>query len=1076
MSVVTLRSTQHDNASDVSESAVMFNNNFREAIQLNKNHQVELISISINKLDQYNIESGLNDTFSWRLGRGANSLSENPPFAQHIVTIPPNTYSGDELALEMENQLNLSNLTGVYTWSCEYFKATGAQEFARFRIYYEQNILPLAGLNDTILTLKFGTDDDFDITVNQTTDGKSIEFTEPEYIYDVIGDQDLIVNDPAYAWDGNMSIYANGGITSQAVDPITITRDIDMEGINQIQNFLNNSLGLAVYSDWTRPGNLANNWEFAIAVSQPQAVLTSYNIGITSGYVLSLNNAVQGATPHLLNDLVSITSAITGLDCTAQVTNLTPFELTVLEEGVAYVVGETCNIVALNGIGVGGTCDIQTLVDENGTGYLGYGANQVRYKTFTNGVGFGYEVIINAVDVNGTPTSYTVMNHGLLYLDGDILTLDDPSHIGIAQKIIVSSTGNYAEPYVGSSISYSGSIGISKEDFLNGFDVENWEHEFEISELSNPVAPTDPNIVLNQTVDENDADEFNYPMTIRKVAGSGLSVAGVQPVAPNSVFPTFQTPMPPLGGQFISNTTYQINAVTGTGSGATCVVTPTPNAQGQIDAVTINTAGTGFQFGDEVDAVLTNDPANTVIKLRVVNVLAETYPSYTISFANTYPRSVMGFRADFENDWTINNMQMKFELLPITVGEQLDQIRFQIFQKTDNNQPLEQPLDHIILNLDMENVVNLPTVTSWTNFQFGNDSINMEISIEQTQVINCWISHDVGGDGNYQERQLILSTERDTPSQPSEQITNFLSRIRENWYPIHPIYATNRGYGFNADITRIEINAITDLELITQNNKIFYMNSQDNSIDWNYQAIIPFLLGYVAGTITPQLFPYAVKFGHVSRGNIFRGLLPQSQITQRNLISPFDLIPNNSTIEYVLGMDEFLSFDEGDAGGDSGENVITTPLENEPQMTMQLPTLHLELPDFNIKSWIGSTGEAGTGSGDTGKCIHVIPSEKWQGDSGVVGLFQYSTPYSQPIDLNLVNDQTFYNINAKLRLSNGRIPTNLINPTEITLRFSEKESSKTENVMNNMTEKLADLIAERQTNKISNIMQNTPRI
>ena len=63
MSLLTLRSTNNNNGSNVSESAANFSNHFKEGIVISPGDTFELVSMSINKLDKFEIIQGVNDTF-----------------------------------------------------------------------------------------------------------------------------------------------------------------------------------------------------------------------------------------------------------------------------------------------------------------------------------------------------------------------------------------------------------------------------------------------------------------------------------------------------------------------------------------------------------------------------------------------------------------------------------------------------------------------------------------------------------------------------------------------------------------------------------------------------------------------------------------------------------------------------------------------------------------------------------------------------------------------------------------------------------------------------------------------------
>ena len=132
------------------------------------------------------------------------------------------------------------------------------------------------------------------------------------------------------------------------------------------------------------------------------------------------------------------------------------------------------------------------------------------------------------------------------------------------------------------------------------------------------------------------------------------------------------------------------------------------------------------------------------------------------------------------------------------------------------------------------------------------------------------------------------------------------------------------------------------------------------------------------------------------------------------------------------------------------------------------PALHVELPDFNIKSWSGQ-------SSDTGRAIAVIPKEQWTTDEST-GVLHYQAQYPIPIDLNLPHSRPFYELSARLRQPNGQLADDLINPTEICLKIGENEESRQSRVMMKAMERMGEIISNSQDRKISAMTDNNPML
>ena len=173
-----------------------------------------------------------------------------------------------------------------------------------------------------------------------------------------------------------------------------------------------------------------------------------------------------------------------------------------------------------------------------------------------------------------------------------------------------------------------------------------------------------------------------------------------------------------------------------------------------------------------------------------------------------------------------------------------------------------------------------------------------------------------------------------------------------------------------------------------------------------------------------------------------------------------DLTPAGS-INPVLGFNRLYNFTSGQTtnGVTSTSNPITNIAE---------PTLSLELPDFNIKGANGNTG-------DSMRVIAVVPKEELNTNEKTGTLHYYPT-FPIMIDLNLPQEQIFYDLNAILRLPDGRVANDLINPTEITLLFKEGEESKQRRMMKEQALMISSVMGNRQSAMIGGIGNGNPLI
>ena len=199
------------------------------------------------------------------------------------------------------------------------------------------------------------------------------------------------------------------------------------------------------------------------------------------------------------------------------------------------------------------------------------------------------------------------------------------------------------------------------------------------------------------------------------------------------------------------------------------------------------------------------------------------------------------------------------------------------------------------------------------------------------------------------------------------------------------------------------------------------------------------------------------KFGTVNAEDVVDASPGQDQIVSR------DVQPNTASINLVLGFPNIANYPSGNA-----TNATATPSGTVPYTSISEPSLHVELPDFNIQSWSGE-------SGDSGKAIAVIPREQWTTDSKK-GTLHWQAQYPQPIDLNLAETQTFYQLTARVREPSGELVKDLINPTELCLKIGETAESRQQRVMDKAIEKMAMVVGNAQDRKISSAMTGLPRV
>lgn len=300
------------------------------------------------------------------------------------------------------------------------------------------------------------------------------------------------------------------------------------------------------------------------------------------------------------------------------------------------------------------------------------------------------------------------------------------------------------------------------------------------------------------------------------------------------------------------------------------------------------------------------------------------------------------------------------------------------------------------------------------------------------------VSHNTAADRNtFTEEVMLMKTG-----------APWLSRIKEEFYPLRPVYCGGESSFYDRPI--VKTHGISDTtEIVNPHATMTHVPYIEPEVEPEEEEVGS---GLHAAPITLSAL---YKFGQITNEMIHTGggVVPQGKIAQGNVP------PNTANIGPTLGMEPFLVFNAGN---------VSNPAVNTSQPIEKIaePSLSVELLDFNIEGHNGTTG-------DKTKAIAVIPKEELQtGETS--GVLHYNSAFPIPIELNLNHAQTFYSLTAVLRLRDGRLPTDLLNPTEMTLLLGETDESKQQRVMNQAIENLAALTANRQELKIATIGQNNP--
>ena len=351
--------------------------------------------------------------------------------------------------------------------------------------------------------------------------------------------------------------------------------------------------------------------------------------------------------------------------------------------------------------------------------------------------------------------------------------------------------------------------------------------------------------------------------------------------------------------------------------------------------------------------------------------------------------------------------------------------------------------------LDPETELNsLPAIsgvtpTNWAAYTYPTDHIRMRVEIDNITRVNVHIAHDTSGDGVFIEEQFIRRTGDNN---------GFNTTIKEKFFPLRPCIAVSRGNQYFPSRYILD-GKFDETEIVNPNFQVANANTvlhKGETVEFADESETSL---EVANAVPANALSLSALY---KLGDIFAsdtaGTPPSGGLPL------LDHQPTG-TINTLLGLSRFYNFASG-----STSNSITS--SSEPITTIREPTLSLELPDFNIKGANGTTG-------DSMRVIAIIPKEEL-GTNEKTGTLHYYPTFPVFIDLNLPQESIFYDLNAILRLPNGRVANDLINPTEITLLFKESEETKQRRMMKEQASIMSSMIGNIQSAKIAGIGVGNP--
>lgn len=340
---------------------------------------------------------------------------------------------------------------------------------------------------------------------------------------------------------------------------------------------------------------------------------------------------------------------------------------------------------------------------------------------------------------------------------------------------------------------------------------------------------------------------------------------------------------------------------------------------------------------------------------------------------------------------------------------------------------------------------------------------------------------------------LILD---DPDALPDPQIPDgYTSNLREHYYPLKSVAFYGEAYPFNIDHlnlanpggqfgqSRVSFKTTGYSEETSvwrernRKNVLWVSPTMDDNParNWSDEYLQDIEPGFSEGNQ-----PIIIKFDEISPTLIQLpdGVTPLPPTIGTGKISYFDASPGgasaystlwyspyypniNNGIASSIGVPSF--FQEPTPGPAIGFNGTETILANPRQ------TIQVEIPEFNMKSWSG-------GSNDVGRAVGVIPAEQWENNDLLVNdTLYYKSEYPKPIELNSQVTQPIYSVTCRLRDTEGRLVKDLQNPTTVTFLLKEGQEVIQQRIMDKAMARASATRANLQENKISTANENMPR-
>lgn len=349
--------------------------------------------------------------------------------------------------------------------------------------------------------------------------------------------------------------------------------------------------------------------------------------------------------------------------------------------------------------------------------------------------------------------------------------------------------------------------------------------------------------------------------------------------------------------------------------------------------------------------------------------------------------------------------------------------------------------------------INLPPIggvapANWTNFDIANGpSIRIKIELTGVRNLAFSVAHDTNGGGSFVEKRTLMVTS-------SAAGSPFASNIKESFYPLRPILTMGLCGWYERSSSTTNQRNDRD-EYVNPNLGQMIGPSQGDIDDANEAQLEADATVGVGAMADP---PNAISLSSMWK---FGTLTPEDLVSGGGDFPDADLNPNLANVHLTIGMP-------------TGQYFSTVAIHNPvastvaPVTAMIEPSLSVELQDFNCRSHNGFTG-------DNGKAIAIVPKEELFTNEKT-GVLHYYAQFPIDIDLKIPQDQTLYSLTSSLRLTDGTLANDLLNPTSMTLLHKEGDESKQARILEKALSRINGFQSDVQQNQITTMGSQFPRV